>query len=124
MASSTFYKGAQSKEIDTKVLYCKAAIGASGAPTIDTAASKGIASIALDATGDYTITLSEKYNSLLMVNIMLLEADDLDLTWNLTADAVSSTPSISITFKAAATPTNPPDGSTLYIEIILKNSNI
>ena len=124
MASSTFYNGAQSKEIDTKVLYCKVAIGASGAPTINTAASKGIASIVRDDTGDFTITLSEKYNSLLFANVAFVEANDTDLTWHVSAEAVSSTPSISFVFKAAGTPTDPDNGSTLLFQIVLKNSNI
>lgn len=126
MASSVFYRNAHaSKEIDVTELFMKAAIGATGAPTINTAASKGIASITRNDTGDYTIQLSESYSSLLMVDVMFLEADDTDLTFQVISEAVSNaTPTVKIGAHAAATPADPPDGSTLYVRITVKNSSV
>lgn len=125
MASSYFHRNHRSKEVDVTELFLRADIGASGAPTIDTAGSKGIASISRTDTGDYTITLSEPYPSLLMVDVMMLEADATDLTFQVAAQAVSnSTPTVQLTCKAAATPADPPDGSDLYVRLTLKNSSI
>jgi len=42
-------------------LYGKVAIGAAGAPTIDAAGSKGIASIVRNSAGKYTVTLQDAY---------------------------------------------------------------
>lgn len=125
MASSYHFRNHQAKEANVTELFLRADIGASGAPTLDTVASKGIASIVRDATGDYTITLSEAYNSLLMVDVMLLEADDTDLTHQVLAQAVSNaTPTVQVGFHAATTPTDPPDGSDIYIRITVKNSSV
>lgn len=126
MASSVFYRNSHaSKEVDVTELFVKAAIGATGAPTLNTAASKGISTIVRDAAGDYTITLSESYNSLLMVDIMFLEADDTDLTaQTISEDVDGTTPTVKIGFHAAATPTDPPDGSTIYVRITCKNSSV
>jgi len=55
-------------------LYCKFAVGSTGAPTINTAASKGIASIARNSAGNYTITLEDKYNNLFQVTPMVVLA--------------------------------------------------
>jgi len=125
MASSYFYKNHSSKETNVTELFLRADIGATGAVTIDTAASKGIASITRNDTGDYTIQLSESYNSLLMVDVMVLEADDTDLTHQVISQAVSNaTPTVKIGFHAAATPTDPPDGSDIYVRITVKNSSV
>jgi hypothetical protein len=60
-----FRYGLEKKVVD---LYLKATIGSTGAVTIVAASSKGIASIARNSTGKYTITLSDKYNDLLMAS--------------------------------------------------------
>ncbi len=125
MASSTFYPQNWTKELGHVSLYLKAAIGSTGAVTINTSASKGITSITRNATGDYTILLKEVYNSLLMTDVMVLEADDTDITSQVISEAVStSTPTVKIGFHAAATPADPPDGSTIYVRITLKNSSV
>jgi len=125
MASSYHFKNHQAKETNVTELFLRADIGATGAVTIDSAASKGIASIVRDATGDYTITLDEPYNSLLMVDIMVLEADDTDITHQVISQAVSNaTPTVKVGFHAAATPIDPPDGSDIYVRITVKNSSV
>ena len=124
MASSLFYKDHGSKEIGVRELFCKAAIGATGDPTLDVSASKGITSITRNAAGDYTILLAEVYPSLLMVDIMFLEADDTDLTSQVISEDVDGVGNVKIGFHAAATPTDPSDGSTIYVRITLKNSSV
>jgi len=124
MASSYFYQNFQSKEANITKLYLRADIGASGAPTLDTDDSKGIASIARTATGDYTITLDEAYNKHLHTSVTLIEADDTDLQIQVAATDVSSAKTIQIICTAAATPADPPDGSDLTMEITLKNTSV
>jgi len=126
MASSYFFKNHQAKETNITELFLRADIGATGAVTIDTSASKGITSITRNATGDYTILLEESYNSLLMVDVMVLEADDTDITHQVISQAVSTdaTPTVKVGFHAAATPIDPPDGSDIYVRITVKNSSV
>ena len=125
MASSLHY-AAKARQLETVSLYVKATIGGTGAPTLVTDASKGILSITRNDTGDYTIALKEPYNSLLAVNPMILDATDRDLTFQIISeDVVSSTaPNVKIGSHAAATPTDPPSGSILYVEIVLRNSSV
>lgn len=125
MASSYFYQNFQAKEPNVTKLFLKCSIGATGAPTLDSTASKGIASIARTAAGDYTVTLDEPYNSFLMFSGIFLESDDMDLQLQLAAEAVSTAtaPTIQIICTAGAVATDPDDGSTLYAEITLKNTS-
>ncbi len=125
MASSLFFKNIGSKEVQVCHLFVKAAIGATGACTLDTAASKGIASITRNDTGDYTIALAETYASLLACHPMILDATDCDLTFQIISQDVAGTsPNVKIGSHAAATPTDPASGSTLYVHLILKNSGV
>jgi hypothetical protein len=124
MASSVFYPSFKSKEVDVTVLFMRADIGATGAPTIDTDDSKGIASISRTAAGDYTITLSEAYNKLLGASVMSLEAGDTEHNWGITAQDVSSAKTVQISNVPGGTPTDPDDGSDLYVTLFLKNSSV
>ncbi len=125
MASSRFYPE-QAKQLNVVSLFCKATIGSTGAPTLVTDYSKGIALITRNDTGDYTIALSEPYTGLLSVHPMLLDATDRDLTFQIIAEDVasSSAPYVKIGAHAAATPTDPASGSILYVEIKLRNSSV
>lgn len=124
--ASSLLNPAKAKQMNVVSLFMKAAIGSSGAPTIDTDMSKGIASITRNDTGDYTIALSEPYHSLLSVHPMILDATDRDLTFQIIAQDVSSSsaPYVKIGSHAAATPTDPASGSTLYVHILLRNSSV
>lgn len=125
MASSLFFRDSGHKEVGVVTLFLKADIGASGAPTLDTAASKGIASIVRDNTGLYTITLSDSYNSLLFADFQLVDDDLADITFQVTASAVSSaTPTVELACKAAASAADPASGSDLLARIVLKNSSV
>lgn len=123
MASRNFSR-MQALEREVKVLYVKAAIGASGAPTIDSSTQKGVASIARTATGDYTITLDDKYQALMHVSVIQLEADDEDLTFQVAAEDVDGAKTVQIICKAAAVPTDPSSGSSLLIRMDLRNSTV
>jgi hypothetical protein len=57
-----FQYGLENKVV---TLFLKVAVGAAGAPTISSSLSKGIASIARNSAGKYTITLQDPYVGLL-----------------------------------------------------------
>src|SRR6187402_1794314 len=74
MANSQFFQFQYSKERMVVNLSLKATIGSTGAVTMIPASSKGIASIARNATGKYTITLRDVYNRLLQLNGQFIAA--------------------------------------------------
>jgi len=121
MANRRFHRF-QSLEREVKSLYANVSIGASGAPTL--VKGLGISGIVRDSAGEYTITLEDKYSSLLHVDIVQLEADAEDLTFQVTSEDVDGTKEISIMCKAAAVETDPSDGSVLLIKIDVKNSSV
>jgi hypothetical protein len=126
MANRYFQQFQLSIEKQVVSLFGKVAIGASGAPTLDTAMSKGIASISRSDTGDYTITLQDTYYKFLCSNFQFLYngASNISET-QLVSEAVNSTKVITITtldFAGAAA--DPTSGSVLYFELKLRNSSV
>jgi hypothetical protein len=111
-------------------LFANVAIGATGAPTISTSASKGVSSIARNSAGKYTVTLQDKYKSLLGLNIALklaagapatassaqpiLRSEDVGVAKTLVIEFVDST-------GAAIELTN---GVTILAHVKLKNSSV
>ena len=112
----------QALDKEVKHLYANISIGASGAPTLN--AALGIASVARDNAGDYTLTLDDKYNKLLMFKGQILDAASEDIVVQPAVDAVASGPSVSFFTNTAATATDPSNGSTLLIELVLRNSSV
>lgn len=123
MASRNFTK-LQALEKEVKVIYVIASIGASGAPTLDTTNSKGVASIARTAAGDYTITLEDKYQALMYADAQLQVAADEDLVIHIDSETVASTKTVKITCLAATTATDPSNGSKLRVMLHLKNTTV
>lgn len=124
MASSIFYPEKGVKEVGIVKLWLKAAIGATGAVTLNAAGSKGIASITRTSAGLYQITLDEPYAALLMANAFVVFSTLQDLTFQVKAEDVASAKTIDLWCKTAATATDPTDGSSLRVELILKNSSV
>lgn len=56
-------------ERDRKMVNARVTIGAAGAPTLDAANSKGVASIARNSAGDYTITFGTTVNSQIVPDV-------------------------------------------------------
>jgi len=117
----SFYK----KLVD---IFGEVAIGASGAPTLTTANSKGIASISRTSAGLYVLTLSEAVNKILDLHVMFLDATD---TTCPQVKIVSRTTSV-ITFlclgptdtaDTALTATDPADGDTMLIHLIVNDTS-
>ena len=124
MASSTFYKMGGAKELQVIQLFVHAAIGSTGAVTLNTAKSKGIASMTRTSAGLYVITLSEAYAELLAVDGLALFSTLQDLTFQVNAETVATTKTITMWCKTAATATDPTSGTTLKFKITLKNSGV
>ena len=112
-----------SNEVKVLHLYAKVAVGSSGAPTLDTAASKGIASITRTSQGLYQLTLDRVYNSVLMVNIMTLDGTLQDITYQVKAETLTSK-TIDFWAKTGATATDPQSGATMRIQVIVKDSSV
>jgi hypothetical protein len=123
MANRNFHR-VQSLTRETKIVHAKVSIGASGAPTIDTNASVGVASITRDSAGVYIVTLDDKYNSLAHFNVIQQASAAEDLTFQIESEDVSSAKTIQFQCKAADTETDPSDGSTLFIRAELKNTSV
>lgn len=123
MANRNFHR-VQSLTREVKILTAKISIGASGAPTLVSNDSVGIASVVRDSAGVYVITLDDKYNSLVGLSVMLQSATAEDLSFQIESEDVSSAKTVQIQCKAAAVETDPSDGSTLLVELKLKNSSV
>ncbi len=121
MANRKFEK-VQALEKEIKNLYLEVAIGATGAPTLSR--GTGAASIARDSAGKYTITLQDKYMRLMWADVVQLETDMEDLTWQLLSETVATDKTVVIQAHAAAVATDPTSGSKLLIKLELKNSSV
>lgn len=119
--ASRYFKNVQAAETGRVYTHAKVAIGATGAPTLVDAPF--VAGIVRNGAGDYTLTLQDSYNELLHFGIIQLLATNQDITFQLrTADVGSKT--IRFICKTGATATEVTSGSTLYIDIGLKNSSV
>ena len=106
-------------------LYLKAAIGASGAPTINALQSMGIDSISRVDEGEYLVTLNKKYQSLRMLKGCFVAANGAaapDVT--VSVDAVSSAGTLTIVTQSGGVNTDPASGETMLLEIMLKDSSV
>ena len=127
-----YFYNVQARKRQVKLLHGKAAIGASGAVTLDAPASSGITSITKDATGTYTIVLDGKVPQLVGFSAMLLDDDINQIAcFQLTANAVST--SGSLTFKCLAATNsstttliaaNPSSGATLLFTVSVNNTSL
>lgn len=122
MANRSFNRK-QALEKEVKEIYLDVAIGASGAPTLTRGV--GVASIARNSAGLYTITLQDQYSRLMDVRIVQVAAVAEDLKFQLAAESVTtSAKTIQFRSIAVATETDPSSGSRLLIQINLKNSSV
>ena len=107
-------------------LYAHVTFGAAGAPTLDAPNSKGIASITRTGVGAYDIVLQDSYYRFLMANDVWLAAAPAAQSMHVTAQAVGSlpSPSISIQFRdAAGAAVDPAVGDQSYLQFSLSNSS-
>lgn len=95
MGANRNFSRMQALEREVKKLYAYVSIGATGAPTLSAAKSKGISSISRSGTGAYTLTLEDSYYQLLMAQFCLLEADAENLGFQVTAEDVDGAKTLS-----------------------------
>jgi hypothetical protein len=109
-------------------LFANVSIGASGAPTLNQSASKGVASVVRDSAGQYTVTLQDKYNSLLHLEVAQQTGTSAAAAPNVVIEAntVSSDKKFTIQMRASdnSTATDPANGSSLLLKITLSNSSV
>lgn len=119
MASRNFNR-MQALEMELKQLQLVVSIGASGAPTVTR--GKGVATVVRNSAGQYTITLQDKYNSLVGFSCTQLVATAQDTTPQLASETVNTTKTVVLRTLTAGTATDPSSGSKLFITLSLKNS--
>lgn len=131
MADRSFHASYRALELEVVHLYAKVNIGATGAPTLVAASSKGIASVARNSAGEYKVTLSDKYSSLLWGNCGLITTTGSDpttvgVTARMEVDSVTAaTPYVQFQFyKADGTAADPANGAVVLIKLELKNTSV
>ncbi len=99
------------------------AIGATGAPTLNTSGSPGFASVARAAAGDYNVVMSDPYNEIVWFDAKVLDPASEDIVCQLAvrdADAAAGG-TFSFFCNTGATATEVSDGATLQLLVIFRN---
>lgn len=122
----------QSLQRELKMVHLKVAIGATGEPTINAAASNGVASISRTSAGLYRVTLTDKWTSLVGIESHLLYSSiEPVVKCQIKAETVATTKLVDVWTLAATdadtttlAATDPTDGATLYVTLYLKNTSV
>ena len=123
MANRNFHRK-QALDYEVKEIYLSAAIGASGAPTLDAQNSKGVLSISRSSAGLYVITLQDSYVRLMAGQVQLVTpaAENISVKVMLSDVVVAKT--ITVLCTAVGVATDPASGDTLVACFQLKNSSV
>lgn len=128
MANRRLFQFRYSYDRDMVEIWGQATIGASGA--VSSFSGYGISSIVKESTaGQYTINLSDNFNSLKMVNALVKNASGIPASpiMGLVSEQVSdvSAPKLVVQFSDVETPaaTNPAADDVIFFHITLKNSS-
>lgn len=120
-------------EIDVISLFGNAAIGATGACTLDTTNSKGISTIVRNSAGKYTVTLTEPVQKFLWADGIILDsaADDptsAGVLVRIFSQAVTNTTTPTVVFQfykaSDGTAVDPASGAIFYFKMELRNSSV
>jgi hypothetical protein len=126
MANRNFNrKQALDKEI--KEIYAKVSVGASGAPTMDASRSVGVASVARNSAGRYTITLQDAYMHLHQLSHSLQFAAGAPASAQMVirSEAVDTAKTIVVEFlDASGAAVDVDSGTILRFKFDLKNSSV
>lgn len=114
----------QARQKGIKEVHIKVTIGATGAPTLSADASLGVASISRTSAGLYVITLRDKYTALVNASFMHLDDTLQNLSFQVNAETVASTKTITLWTRVAATATDPTNTAIIYGTLTLKNSSV
>ena len=127
MANRMFFQFRLSAQRDVVDLSLKAAIGASGAPTLSTTDAKAIRSITRNSAGKYTIALSDNYAALMAASIVVLNATATASPCSqLISEQVSSATAPQVVIQlldAAGVAADPDNGATLLVSLMLRNAS-
>ena len=133
MANRRFTQFHYALERKVVEIYLKATIGAAGAVTMVTSGSnsQGVTSIVKQATGQYLITLQDKYTKLLNVHVMTMNATGTgNDNWALMSGGTNTYPSglggaeIQILHSDTAMGTDPSNGDTLFFTLTMGDSSV
>lgn len=127
-----YFYGVQSRKRALKMLHGKVAIGATGAPTLDAAASGGISSISRTSAGLYQVTIDGKVPQLVGFQMTVLDDTTSAIThYQVTASTVSTDGIFSFlclgpTASGDTTPaaTDPANGATLLFTVLVNNTSL
>lgn len=131
MANRYFTQWLWALEKNPANLWARVTFGASGAPTLNGINSKGIATIARNSAGNYTITFgttqnTDKYKDIYFVQPTFLRAGGNPAAPHMyvVSETVATTGKIIIQFLAAngTSATDPDSGSEVWLEFNLKTS--
>lgn len=111
----------------TVSIYGDVTIGATGAPTLVAANSKGIKSIVRNSAGDYTVTFQDQYSKFLAFWVGFIKATAPTApTVSVKAKSMSPTTGATVEFvcfNSAGTATDPASGEELILEATFGNSS-
>lgn len=129
MANRQFTNQQYTMEKAVVSVFAKVTFGSSGAPTLVTANSKAVKSIARNSAGDYTVTFGgpqgvDTYYKLLQINHRFVNttAPASPSMW-LKADSTSSAGTCEVVFNSAGTATDPASGEAVLLEFVFGNSS-
>lgn len=118
-----------SLEKGKSALFVKVAIGATGAPTLDTTNSKGIKSITRNSAGQYTLVLQDAWSRYLGMEARFIQSSTgipASPIVGLKSQSVATAGGGSIVFvcsTGAGAATDPGNGEELELVLFLKNSS-
>lgn len=83
-------------------LHAEFTVGASGAPTLTAAQSRGVASVARNSAGKYTLTLDDSYATLFDFSAFVIGSTQESLTCQVLSDLISTSKTIAFEFANAS----------------------
>lgn len=127
MANRLFQQFRYSLEKNVVELFAQVTYGATGAPTLVTANSKGIKSVVRNSAGNYTITLQDTYFKFLGVDLtpVVPTGTPAAPVQFMVSQAVTSqtAPTIVLQYLNGTTATDPASGESVFLTIALGNSS-
>jgi hypothetical protein len=128
-----------SMEKDVKQLFAHVTFGATGAPTLDAANSKGVASITRSSAGKYVVTMgtpassqaatADKYKKLLIAKHVFDASGNSGTApaapgMYVVSQAAATAGTVTIQFNAAGTATDPASGEAVWLQFIFGDSTV
>lgn len=130
MANRNFARNYSTLERGLVQLDCTVAIGATGAPTLNST-TKGVLSVARTAAGTYTLTLEDSYVGLVTAGLTVATVlntysqGGASINGSVAAQDVTTARTFFFyTYTTGAAAADLPTGTTVHITLVLKNSQV